>query len=37
MAADICESLAFSRATGCNLVVLVYPPPVGTSMVFEKA
>lgn len=42
--ADIYEALAFSRATGCNLVVLAYPAqpgdapqPVGTCMVFEKA
>ena len=42
--ADIYEALAFSRATGCNLVVLAYPSqpsdvpqPVGTCMVFEEA
>lgn len=42
--ADIYEALAFSRATGCNLVALVYPAypgeaprPVGTCTVFEKA
>lgn len=42
--ADIYEALAFSRATGCNLVVLAYPaqpnkPPrsVGTCVVFERA
>ncbi|MFM5922986.1 MAG: 5-methylcytosine restriction system specificity protein McrC [Novosphingobium sp.] len=42
--ADIYESLAFSRATGCNLVVLAYPAqpnepprPVGTCVVFERA
>jgi len=42
--ADIYEALAFSRATGCNLVVLAYPAqpgdvpqPVGTCIVFEKA
>lgn len=41
--ADIYEALAFSRATGCNLVVLAYPAqlsdlpqPVGTCMVFER-
>lgn len=40
---DIYEALAFSQATGCNLVVLAYPAqpwggkqPVGTCMVFEK-
>lgn len=42
--ADIYEALAFSRATGCNLVMLAYPArpdnvpqPVGTCTVFEKA
>lgn len=42
--ADIYEALAFSRATGCNLVVLAYPAqpsdvlqPVGTCVIFEKA
>lgn len=42
--ADIYEALAFSKATGCNFVVLAYPAqpggalqPVGTCMVFEKA
>jgi 5-methylcytosine-specific restriction enzyme subunit McrC len=42
--ADIYESLAFSRATGCNLVVLAYPAqpneptrPVGTCAIFERA
>ncbi len=42
--ADIYEALAFSRATGCNLVVLAYPAqprdapqPAGTCIVFEKA
>lgn len=41
--ADTYEALAFSRATGCNLVVLAYPAqlgdvpqPAGTCMVFEK-
>lgn len=41
--ADIYEALAFSRASACNLVVLVYPvdanyakKPVGTCSVFEK-
>ncbi|MGE8140667.1 5-methylcytosine restriction system specificity protein McrC [Novosphingobium sp. NPDC080210] len=41
--ADIYEALAFSRATGCNLVVLAYPAqpnepsrPVGTCVVFER-
>ncbi|MBA5705967.1 restriction endonuclease [Pseudomonas fulva] len=41
--ADIYEALAFSKATGCNLVALAYPAqpgnvrqPVGTCMVFEK-
>lgn len=41
--ADIYEALAFSRATGCNLVALAYPAqpddmpkPVGTCVVFEK-
>lgn len=41
--ADIYESLAFSRATACNFVVLAYPAlptekpqPVGTCKVFEK-
>ena len=40
---DIYEALAFSRATGCNLVVLAYPAlpwgckqPVGSCTVFEK-
>lgn len=40
---DIYEALAFSRATGCNLVALAYPAqpdtvpqPVGACMVFEK-
>jgi 5-methylcytosine-specific restriction enzyme subunit McrC len=42
--ADIYEALAFSKATGCNLVALAYPAqpgdasqPVGTCSVFEKA
>lgn len=42
--ADIYEALAFSRATGCNLVALAYPAQpggapqaVGTCSVFEKA
>ena len=42
--ADIYEALAFSKATGCNLVALAYPAqpgdapkPVGTCKVFEKA
>lgn len=42
--ADIYEALAFSKATGCNLLALVYPAqpgdapqPVGTCIVFEKA
>lgn len=42
--ADIYEALAFSKATGCNLVVLAYPAqpgadphPVGTCTVFERA
>jgi len=42
--ADIYEALAFSRATGCNLVALAYPArpgaspqPVGTCTIFEKA
>lgn len=42
--ADIYEALAFSKATGCNLVVLAYPArpdadstPVGSCTVFEKA
>lgn len=42
--ADIYEALAFSKATGCNLVALVYPAQpadaprhVGTCTVFEKA
>lgn len=42
--ADIHEALAFSKATGCNLVALAYPAqpsdapqPVGTCTVFEKA
>ncbi|WP_226797685.1 McrC family protein [Cupriavidus necator] len=41
--ADIYEALAFSKAAGCNLVVLAYPAqpgdkpqPVGTCTVFEK-
>jgi len=41
--ADLYESLAFSKATGCNLVALAYPAqpndapqPVGTCTVFEK-
>lgn len=41
--ADIYEALAFSQATGCNLVALAYPAqpddmpkPVGTCVVFEK-
>lgn len=41
---DIYEALAFSRATGCNLVALAYPAqpgnspqPVGSCTVFEKA
>lgn len=41
--ADVYEALAFSRATGCNLVTLAYPAqlsaaphPVGTCAVFEK-
>ena len=41
--ADIYEALAFSEATGCELVVLVYPgqpfgepKPVGTCTVFER-
>lgn len=41
--ADIYEALAFSKATGCNLVALVYPAqpgdapqPVGTCTVFER-
>lgn len=41
--ADIYEALAFSRATGCNLVALAYPAqpgkasqPVGTCTVIEK-
>lgn len=41
--ADIYESLAFSRATGCNQVVLAYPAlpssfvkPVGTCALFES-
>jgi 5-methylcytosine-specific restriction enzyme subunit McrC len=40
---DIYEALAFSKATGCNLVALGYPAqpdgnarPVGTSAVFER-
>lgn len=40
---DIYEALAFSRATGCNLVALAYPAqpasipqPVGTTTIFEK-
>lgn len=40
---DIYEALAFSKATGCNLVALAYPAqpgavpqPVGACMVFEK-
>ena len=42
--ADIYEAMAFSKATGCNLVVLAYPAlpgdepqPVGTCTVFERA
>jgi len=42
--ADIYEALAFSKATGCNLVALAYPAqpddapqPVGTCTVFERA
>lgn len=42
--ADIYEALAFSRATGCNLIVLAYPAqpgdvsqPVGTCTAFERA
>ncbi|WP_449371299.1 5-methylcytosine restriction system specificity protein McrC [Thiomonas sp.] len=42
--ADIYEALAFSKATGCNLVALAYPAqpgdapqPVGICTVFEKA
>jgi 5-methylcytosine-specific restriction enzyme subunit McrC len=42
--ADIYEALAFSKATGCNLVALAYPAqpdkapqPVGMCTVFEKA
>lgn len=42
--ADIYEALAFSKATGCNLVALAYPAQpigapldVGTCIVFEKA
>lgn len=41
--ADIYEALAFSIATGCNLVALAYPAqpdvapqPVGTCTIFEK-
>lgn len=41
--ADIYESLAFSKATGCNFVVLAYPAqpgnkllPVGACSVFER-
>lgn len=41
---DLYEALAFSKATGCNLVVLAYPAlpsdapkPVGTCLVFETA
>ena len=41
---DIYEALAFSKATGCNLVALAYPAqpsnalqPVGMCTVFEKA
>ncbi|MFC2992947.1 5-methylcytosine restriction system specificity protein McrC [Halomonas tibetensis] len=41
--ADIYESLAFSKAANCNLVVLAYPAlpgnevlPVGTCMMFQK-
>lgn len=41
--ADIYEALAFSKATGCNLVALAYPAqpdnaplPVGTCTIFEK-
>ena len=40
---DIYEALAFSRATGCNLIALAYPAqlgggkqPVGTCTIFEK-
>ena len=42
--ADIYEAMAFSTATGCNLVVLAYPAlpgdepqPVGTCTVIERA
>lgn len=42
--ADVYEALAFSKATGCNLVALAYPAqpgetpqPVGTCTIFEKA
>lgn len=42
--AEIYEALAFSRATGCNLVVLAYPAQprdapqsAGTCIVFEQA
>ena len=42
-AADVYESLAFSKATGCNHIVLAYPKlgtedpsPVGTCMPFER-
>lgn len=42
--ADVYEALAFSKATGCNLVGLAYPAqprdtpqPVGTCTIFEKA
>jgi uncharacterized membrane protein len=41
--ADMYEALAFSKATGCNLVVLTYqaqpgdvPQPVGTCIAFEN-
>ena len=41
--ADIYEALAFSKATGCNRVVLAYPvppyedpDPVGSCIIFEK-
>ena len=41
--ADVYEALAFSRSTGCNLVVLAYPAqanlpprPLGKCVVFEK-
>lgn len=41
--ADIYEALAFSKATKCNLIALVYPAqpgalqPVGSCLVFERA